>query len=72
MADVEKIQAAEAKVADVQDALAAVQSGLQRAEQVAVAANDAKERAEQSIKITLALVGLAVVLIAISFRRRAR
>ena len=72
MADVEKIQAAEAKVADLQDALAAVQSGLQRAEQVAVAANEAKERAEQSIKITLALVGLSVVLIAISLRRRAR
>ena len=72
MADVEKIQAAEAKVADVQDALAAVQSGLQRAEQVAVAANEAKERAEQSIKITLALVGLSLVLIAISLRRRAR
>lgn len=51
---------------------AGIQSGLERAEQVAVAAEEAKQRAEQSMKLTLALVGLSVVLIALSLRRRNR
>ena len=68
MADIEKIQDAEAKVAQMQDALAAVQSGLHRAEQVAVAAEQAKVRAERAVKLTFALVGLSVVLIGLSLR----
>ena len=72
MANVEKIQDAEAKVAAMQEALAGIQSGLERAEQVAIAAEEAKQRAEQSIKVTLALVGLSVLLIALSLRRRNR
>ena len=50
----------------------AFNGGLGNAEQVAVAAEEAKERAEQSIKVTLALVGLSVLLIALSLRRRNR
>jgi hypothetical protein len=42
MTSIDKIQSAEAKVADLQDALAALQTGLERAEQVAVAAQEAK------------------------------
>ena len=72
MTSVDKIQDAEAKVAAVQDALAEIQSGLERAEQVAVAAEEAKARAEQSIKVTFALVGLSVLLIALSLRRHNR
>lgn len=72
MENVEKIQDAEAKVAAMQEALAGIQSGLERAEQVAVAAEDARQRAEQSMKVTLALVGLSVLLIALSLRRRKR
>lgn len=75
MPNVEKIQDAEAKVTAMQEALAEIQSGLERAEraeQVAVAAEQAKQRAEQSIKVILALVGLSVLLIALSLRRRNR
>ena len=69
MADVEKIQSAEAKVAEMQDVLAAVQSGLQKAEAVAVAAEQAEERANHLLKVTLGLIGLSIVLIVVSRRR---
>lgn len=69
MADVEKIQSAEAKVAEMQEALSAVQSGLQKAEQIAVAADQTKAKAEQLLKVTLGLIGLSVLLIFASRRR---
>jgi hypothetical protein len=69
MTDVEKIQSAETKVAEMQDALAAVQSGLQKAEEIALAAEQIKERANQLLKVTLGLVGLSIVLIVVSRRR---
>lgn len=71
MTSIDKIQSAEAKVADLQDALSAVQSGLERAEQIAVAAELAKTRSEQLIKITLTLIGLSILLIVLSRRRPA-
>lgn len=69
MADVEGIQSAEQTVAEMQAALAAVQSGLQKAEQVAIAAEETKAKAEQLIKVTIGLIGLSVLLILISRRR---
>jgi hypothetical protein len=70
MADIEKIQDAEEQVAELQVALDAVQSGLQRAEQIAIAADKAKADAERAVKVTVALVALSVMLIALSLRRR--
>lgn len=69
MSNIEKIQSAEEKVAELQDALTAVQSGLERAEAIAVAAEEAKERSERLIKLTMALLGLAVLLLLLSRRK---
>lgn len=71
MADVEKIRSAEASVAEMQEALAGLQSGLQRAEEIAVAAEAAKARAEQALKVTLGLIGLSVLLLVLSRKKRA-
>lgn len=71
MSNIDKIQSAEAKVADLQDALSAVQAGLERAEQVAIAAEEAKNSSERLIKVALALVGLSILLIVLSRRRSA-
>ena len=71
MTSIDKIQSAEAKVADLQDALAALQTGLERAEQVALAAQEVKTRSEQLIKVTVALLGLSILLIILSWRRPA-
>lgn len=70
MDGVEKIQAAEANVAQMQEALSALQTGLERAESVALAAEEAKQRSEQTLKITVGLIGLSVVLLLLSLRRR--
>ena len=70
MSDVEKIQSAEAKVAEVQDALAAVQSGLQKIEQLAVAAEQTSAKADHLVKLTLGLIGLSILLIVVTRHRR--
>ena len=69
MADVETIQSTEAKVAEMQDALAAVHSGLQKAEQIAIAAEETKAKADEILKVTLGLIGLSILLLVISRRR---
>ena len=69
MADVETIQSTEAKVAEMQDALAAVQSALQKAEQIAIAAEETKAKADDILKVTLGLIGLSILLLVISRRR---
>lgn len=69
MSDVDKIRSAEEKVGELQDTLAAVQVGLERAERIAVAAEDAKRRADQLLKVTLGLVGLSILLIILSRRK---
>jgi hypothetical protein len=62
--------ALEGRVAvEMQEALAAVQSGLERAEQVAVAAEESRAKAEQLVKVTLGLIGLSILLLVISRRR---
>lgn len=70
MDSVDKIREAEANVAQLQDALAALQTGLERAEAVAVAAEEAKQRSDEVLKVTLGLIGISVVLIVLSLRRR--
>ena len=69
MSNIDKIQAAEAQVRQMQDALESVQAGLARAERVAVAAEEAKQRSEQTLKAVMVLVGLSIVLIILSRRR---
>jgi hypothetical protein len=51
-----------------EDALAAVQSGLEKAEQVATAAAETKAKADQLLKVALGLVGLSILLLVISRR----
>lgn len=70
MSSVDKVRAAEENVAQMQDALAAVQSGLERAEAVAVAAEEAKQHSDQALKLAVGLIGLSVLLIIVSLRRR--
>ena len=70
MSDVEKIQAASAELAEMQDALATLQTGLQKAEDVALAADKAKQRAEQLLVVALGILGFAALLALISRTRR--
>ncbi|MDH3681629.1 MAG: hypothetical protein OEV40_16965 [Acidimicrobiia bacterium] len=70
MSGVEKIQDAETRVAEMQDALATLQDGLRRAEAVAVAAEEAKQRSEQLLKATVGLIALAILLLVSSARKR--
>ena len=70
MNSIDKIREAEENVAQMQDALASLQSGLERAETVAVAAEEARQRSELALKVTLGLIGISVVLMLISLRRR--
>ena len=69
MTNVEKIQSAEEKVAEMQDALASLQVGLERAEAVAVAAEEAKQKSAQLLKVALGLIGLSILLIVLSRRK---
>lgn len=69
MSDINRIQSAQAEVAELQDALATVQSGLQRAEEVAAAAAEVERRAERALKVALGLIGVSVVLLLLSRRR---
>jgi hypothetical protein len=66
MPDVERIQSAEVKIAGVQDALSKVQTGLQMAEEIAVATEQTKSRLKLILAVTLGLVGLSILLIAVS------
>jgi hypothetical protein len=69
MTNVEKIQTAEAQVAEMQDALAAMQLGLEKAEQIATAAEETKAKADRILKAALGLIGLSILLLVISRRR---
>ena len=70
MNNVEKIQDAEAAVERLQVALDSVQSGLQRAEELAVAAEEAKARSEQALKAVAVVSVLSLLALAIALRRR--
>ena len=71
MSTVDEIQDAEKQVADLQDTLGAMQHGLERAEEVAVAAEQARERSEMLVKVSLGLIVTSILLIVLSRRRRA-
>jgi len=51
------------------EALAAVQTGLERAGTVAIAAEEAKEKSEQLLKVVVGLIGLSVILLELSRRK---
>lgn len=72
MSNLEKIQTAEEQLGQVQDALSAVQQGLEHAESVAVVAEKAKARTGQVLKVGLVLGLVALVLVLVSRRRSAR
>ncbi len=69
MTTIDKIKAAEEQVATLQDQLDQVQKMLHKAEQVAAAGEAAKERAQQLIAVSIALVALGTVLLIVGARR---
>ena len=70
MSDLEKIQAAEAQVATLQDQLDQVQVMLQKAEQIAAAGEAAKARAQQLLGVSIALLVLGVLMMLVGRRRK--
>ena len=69
MDTVAKIQDAEQQIADLQSTLEKMQNGLQRAEAVAVAAEDARRRSELLIKVSVGVLVLSILAIVFSRRR---
>lgn len=69
MSNLEKIQTAEVQLGQVQDALSAVQQGLEHAESVAVVAEKAKVRTGQVFKVGLVL-GLVALMLVVLLRWR--
>lgn len=65
-----RIQLAEDQVAELQDALSTVQSGLQRMESLATAAEALKTRSERMMRLTLGLVGFSIVVALVLLWRR--
>lgn len=62
MSDLERIRSAEQTVGDLQDALAVLQAGLERAEAVAIAVEEAERMADRLIKLAAGLTALMVLL----------
>lgn len=62
MSDLERIRSAEQTVGDLQDALAVLQAGLERAEAVAIAVEEAERLADRLIKLAAGLTALMVLL----------
>lgn len=69
MSGVDKIEDAQARVGDLQDALTALQVGLERAEAVAKAAEEAKQRAEKAVIVTAALVAVTIIIVVVGRRQ---
>ena len=63
MTTTDKIKEAEEQVANLQDQLDQVQIMLQKAEKVAEAGEAAKERAQQLLGVSIALVAVGVLLL---------
>lgn len=68
---VEKIQAAEASVATLQDQLDMVQRTLQTAEELAAAGEAAKEKAQQLMAVSVAVLVVTLVVLLFSRKKRA-
>lgn len=68
MDPVQRIQDAEAQVADLQRALGAIQTGLEKAEAIATAAEENRRRTELLIKIAAGLLAVSIVVTVVSRR----
>ncbi len=69
MTSIDKIKAAEEQVATLQDQLDQVQQMLHRAEEIAAAGEAAKQRAQQLIGVSVALLAIGAVLLIAGARR---
>ena len=69
MTSIDKIKAAEEQVATLQDQLDKVQKMLHRAEEIAAAGEAAKQRAQQLIGVSVALLAIGAVLLIAGARR---
>lgn len=69
---VEKIQAAEASVATLQDQLDMVQRTLQTAEELAAAGEAAKEKAQQLMAVSVAVLVVTLLVLLLSRKRSRR
>ncbi len=69
MTSIDKIKAAEEQVATLQDQLDQVQQVLHKAEEIAAAGEAAKQRAQQLIGVSVALLAIGAVLLIAGARR---
>ncbi len=69
MTSIDKIKAAEEQVATLQDQLDQVQQVLHKAEEMAAAGEAAKQRAQQLIGVSVALLAIGAVLLIAGARR---
>lgn len=70
MTSIDKIKAAEEQVATLQDQLDQVQQVLHKAEEIAAAGEAAKQRAQQLIGVSIALLAIGAVLLIAGARRK--
>ncbi len=70
MTSIDKIKAAEEQAATLQDQLDQVQQMLHRAEEIAAAGEAAKQRAQQLIGVSVALLAIGAVLLIAGARRK--
>ncbi|MFB3048801.1 MAG: hypothetical protein ACE1Z9_01490 [Acidimicrobiia bacterium] len=70
MTSIDKIKAAEEQVATLQDQLDQVQQVLHKAEEIAAAGEAAKQRAQQLIGVSVALLAIGAVLLIAGARRK--
>jgi hypothetical protein len=70
MTSIDKIKAAEEQVATLQDQLDQVQQVLHKAEEMAAAGEAAKQRAQQLIGVSVALLAIGAVLLIAGARRK--
>ncbi len=68
MDTVGEIQDAGKQIAELQSALETMQQGLEMAESVAIAAEDARRRSKQIIKISVGLLIASILVIVLSRR----
>jgi hypothetical protein len=66
----DKIKAAEEQVATLQDQLDQVQTMLHKAEGIAAAGEAAKQRAQQLLTVSIALLAVGTVLLVVGGRRK--
>ena len=70
MTSMDKIKAAEEQVATLQDQLDQAQTMLHKAEEIAAAGEAAKQRAQQLLTVSIALLAVGTVLLVVRGRRK--